>query len=257
MPRSKSKNLSVIILLSLLIFSGHPASAGFGISPPNITEKAIEPGVKIAKWITVLRSDSERREEVRITVFAPGFRDWLDFGQSSWQFEKGSTRRDLVLNIKVPKAAKEKNYKGYLHIKLVPDESQGSIALGAKITIDLSVKAKKKSKNIGRLYLQTQSKGELWYINPADNRKYPIQSAIDLKQLVSESALGVKHNIISGGRTEKLSGRLLIDTQDKGKLYYIDTTDHKAHFISLAGDGWKELAEFAIGIKDFDLDKIK
>jgi hypothetical protein len=63
--------------------------------------------------------------------------------------------------------------------------------LGAgKLPIDINFS----KKNAGKIFLQVESRGEAWYINPADNKRYFLSRPSDALAIMSELGLGISNN---------------------------------------------------------------
>jgi len=108
----------------------------------------------------------------------------------------------------------------------------------------------------GRILLQVQSRGEAWYIHPADQKKYYLGRPQDAFELMRKLGLGVKHEVIVNKNYSKLLGEILIDTEDNGKAYYINPLDKKSYYLGRPNDAFQIMKTLGMGITNINLDKI-
>ncbi len=111
----------------------------------------------------------------------------------------------------------------------------------------------------GRILLQVESKGEAWYVYPNDSKKYYLGRPSDAFNIMRKLGLGVKHSIITKNKIFplKLSGKILLDTEDKGKAYYINPTDRKAYYLGRPADAFQVMREKGLGIRNEEIFKVK
>lgn len=110
----------------------------------------------------------------------------------------------------------------------------------------------------GRILLQVQSRGEAWYINPADQKKYYLGRPADAFDLMRKLGLGVKHETMAGYKIfpANLLGKILIDVDDLGKAYYINPIDKKSYYLGRPADAFNLMRKFGLGITNENLNKI-
>jgi len=110
----------------------------------------------------------------------------------------------------------------------------------------------------GRILLQVQSHGEAWYVNPNDLKKYYLGRPTDAFNLMKQSSLGVTHQYISSYQIfpQAVVGKILLDTQDFGKAYYINPVDRKAYFLGRPDDAFNLMRRFSLGISNTNLSQI-
>jgi len=104
------------------------------------------------------------------------------------------------------------------------------------------VDAKLSAKMAGRLLLQVENKGYIWYVNPKNNKRYLVDNTTALSVFRS-LALGISEKnlaLIPTAKTtkvnalgQKLKGKLLIRTEKGGQISYIDMNGYR-HDISQA-----------------------
>jgi len=83
----------------------------------------------------------------------------------------------------------------------------------------------------GRLLLQVENKGEIWYVHPDDGLRYEV-TLLNALPLFRKFALGINtedlnkvpmlHQSISKDFGLKLKGKFLLDVENRGKIWYVD-----------------------------------
>ncbi len=110
----------------------------------------------------------------------------------------------------------------------------------------------------GRILLQTQSKGEAWYINPVNGSRYLFSRPEDLSKLINAFGLKIKaKDLLSwrGKAPSRLAGRFLID--EVGKIYYVHPLSLKPYGLGQAKDAFNITRGLGLKITNADLTKIK
>ena len=111
----------------------------------------------------------------------------------------------------------------------------------------------------GRILLQVQDKGQAWYVNPADGRRYYLGRPEDAFLLMRSLGLGVSNAdfVGFGGRAPaRLAGRILLQVQDKGQAYYVSPLDYRLHYLGRPSDAFSVMRSQGLGISNLDLEKI-
>lgn len=113
----------------------------------------------------------------------------------------------------------------------------------------------------GAILLQVESKGEAWYINPADQTRCYLGKQEDAYKIMRELGLGIKHDILTKylkkGFPKNLSGKILLDVESNGEAYYVYPKDNKGYYLGKQEDAYKIMREKGIGISNANLNKIK
>lgn len=115
------------------------------------------------------------------------------------------------------------------------------------------------SKLKGRILLQVESKGEAWYISPDNSNRYALGRPADAFKVMRELGLGISNKdfeLFKNKAPIKLSGKILIKTEDSGKAYYVNPVDLKLYFLGKPSDAFKVMRELGLGINNRDLEKI-
>lgn len=132
------------------------------------------------------------------------------------------------------------------------------LVLGAQLDLNLSKRLK------GRLLLQVQQKGAIWYVDTKEYKRYSVTwaNALPLFQKLSLGISNADLNKIPLVNTNKFSatgnrlkGKLLLQVEDKGRIWYVDTNGRRQEVT------WKNLRNLfeslALGITNANLDKIE
>jgi len=112
----------------------------------------------------------------------------------------------------------------------------------------------------GQLLLAVEDKGRIWYVNPDDSKRYEVTFANALP-LFEKLSLGISNkdlNQISETKSttlgNRLKGKLLLQVEDRGRIWYIDLKGMK-HEVT-----WDNLMDLftklSLGITNKDLNKI-
>jgi len=135
-----------IISFCMLLFFADTVLAGFGISPPYVTNHNLSRGSNFEKdiWLTRGNPVEDLRAEIEIDV--PGANDWISVDKgNSFILPKGEQKISITVSVSVPKNAEYKSYPGFIRITTYPVNSaegggQVAIILGARIDVSLDVK---------------------------------------------------------------------------------------------------------------------
>jgi hypothetical protein len=112
----------------------------------------------------------------------------------------------------------------------------------------------------GWFVLQSQDKGQLWYINPVDSEKYYFYNADSLFKIVKAVGLGISNknfNSLNKNKLTKLSGRILIKVEDSGKAFYVEPVTLKLISLGRPNKIFRILAGLSIGLNNQLIAKIK
>ncbi len=138
--------LFLVIGLFLTFAITNVVWAGFGISPPYVTNENLTQGSHYEKKIELGRGQAEEELRIEVTIGVPGANDWISIDKGdSFILAKGERRTAMTVLVDVPRDAEFGTYTGYIRIKTIPigpSPAGGgvSIILGAQIDVDLEVK---------------------------------------------------------------------------------------------------------------------
>ena len=144
--------------------------------------------------------------------------------------------------------------------ELTESEPQSTgLVLGAQVDLNLSKRLK------GKLLLQVEQKGAIWYVDTNNYQKYQVTWANALS-LFKKLALGISDadlaKIPTAGSGQvgdwsmknRLKGKLLLQVEQSGAIWYVDPDGYR-HSVT-----WNNLMDLfkklALGITDADLSKI-
>jgi hypothetical protein len=121
--------------------------------------------------------------------------------------------------------------------------------------VKLGLNAAFSKKNSGKIFLQVENKGQAWYINPKDLKRYYLGRPADAFAVMRKLGIGARHNIITAYKSypTALLGKILIDVDDKGKAYYINPADRKAYYLGRPSDAFDVMRKLGYGITNGNL----
>jgi len=112
----------------------------------------------------------------------------------------------------------------------------------------------------GRILLQVESHGEAWYVNPLSNERYYLGRPDDAFSLMRRFGLGVKTTelniFLANTAPIRLSGRILLQVEDKGQAYYVNPVNLKLYYLGRPSDAFNVMRELGLGITNHNLAQI-
>lgn len=132
----------------LFMLSEH-AYAGFGVTPPYVSNVSLTRNSVYEQTIYLVRSDPQTDLKATISFDIPGVNEWFTIDKGNeFLLPKGEQKVPMTVKVLVPDTAEYTQYKGNIRIKTgSPDDSvEGgavSISLGAQIDVDITVIDKK------------------------------------------------------------------------------------------------------------------
>lgn len=111
----------------------------------------------------------------------------------------------------------------------------------------------------GRILLQVQDRGQAWYVNPLDSKRYYLGRPEDAFIVMRSFALGVSNvdfEKISKQAPLGLAGRILLKVQDQGRAYYVEPRQLKLYYLGRPSDAFNIMRSLGLGITNSDLAKI-
>ncbi|MFA6194439.1 MAG: transglutaminase-like domain-containing protein [Patescibacteria group bacterium] len=113
----------------------------------------------------------------------------------------------------------------------------------------------------GRILLQVEAHGEAWYVNPVNGYRYYLGRPDDAFNVMRSLGLGITNadtaNFKVNGAPLRLSGRILLQVQDKGQAYYVNPLNRKLYYLGRPTDAFNVMRSFGLGITNADLIKIR
>jgi hypothetical protein len=111
----------------------------------------------------------------------------------------------------------------------------------------------------GKILLQVQDKGQAWYVNPANQKRYSLGSPSNAIMVMSQLAVGVTNatfDSYGGVAPSSLAGKFIIKPEDHGKLYYVVPTTRNIIYINGAAGAANIMNTYGVGITNANLTKI-
>lgn len=119
--------------------------AGFGVTPPYVTNVSLTRNSVYDQTIYLVRSDPTTDLKATISTDVPGINDWFTIKEGNeFILPSGVQKVPMTIHVVVPENAEFKQYKGNIRIKTGPSddkvtEGAVSISLGAQLDVDISV----------------------------------------------------------------------------------------------------------------------
>jgi len=112
------------------------------------------------------------------------------------------------------------------------------------------------SKLRGRILIQVEEKGEAWYVNPTNDKRYYLGRPADAFNVMRTLGLGISEqtytNFAAAG-AKSLAGQIVLRVQAKGEAYYIHPTTYKLHYLGRPADAFEVMRKFGLGISNANL----
>lgn len=207
----------------MLFVSAHPVYAGFGVTPPYVTNMSLTRNSIYEQTIYLVRSDPSTDLKATISIDVPGINEWFTINQGTeFLLPKGEQKVPMIVKVVVPENAEYKQYKGNIRIKTgAPDDKVSggavSISLGAQLDVDITVIDKKiKEFKVRKIGISDLNQGHKvgWLYFPG---KIRFEMLIENTGNVAIAPSDVVFRIY-----DKTGNVLLEETHKKGK---IDTVD--------------------------------
>ncbi len=135
----------LFFIVFLLFGYFNVASAGFGITPPYVSNSSLTRNSTYEQTIFLVRSDPTADLKATISIDVPGINEWFTIKEGNeFILPQGEQKVAMTVLLKVPDDADFKQYTGNIRIKTGPPDdivASGavSISLGAQIDVDISV----------------------------------------------------------------------------------------------------------------------
>jgi hypothetical protein len=176
----------------------------------------------------------------------------------NWPLVIGANSAEII-------AHSGEQYSAAVIVSVTRVKNTAADIIAAEKKLSTATDAKLAAKLTGRLLLQVENKGYIWYVNPADNKRYLISpdNALNIfKSLslgISEANLNLIPTKESGQKgnaalRNKLKGKLLLRVESRGQISYVDLDGYR-HDIAQSNlmDIFRTLS---LGIADANIHKI-
>jgi hypothetical protein len=112
----------------------------------------------------------------------------------------------------------------------------------------------------GRILLQVQERGEAWYVNPKDSKKYYMANGYWAYQIMRFLGVGITNKDLERIHTDKdfakkHSGKIFLQVEERGEAFYIDING-QAHYLKDGIAAYEIMRNLGLGITNNDLRKI-
>jgi hypothetical protein len=134
-----------------------------------------------------------------------------------------------------------------------------SLFFGGLLFWTTNVQATVPTNWLGRIFLQVESRGEAWYVNPLDAHRYFLGRPSDAFAIMRALGLGVSNKDFSawqGKAPLRLSGRIVLKVEDLGKAYYVNPKNLELLFLGSPTDAFAVMRQVGIGITNANLNLI-
>ena len=132
--------------------------------------------------------------------------------------------------------------------------------LSRERTLTTKINTALSSRLSGRILLQVEEKGEAWYLNPLNNLRYYLGRPADAFNLMRALGLGATTQDISSflknTAPKRLSGRILLQVEDKGQAYYVNPLTLKLHYLGRPDDAFNLMRTLGLGISNSNVRQI-
>ena len=122
----------------------------------------------------------------------------------------------------------------------------------------------------GHILLPVTGAGELWYVNPKDNKRYLLANAEVAFSLLSAWAVTVTDKDIAGlpgaseqspstakrAAAQKRAGTLVMSAMDRSKVWFISPKDLRRYYFDGSESSWRFFHYVATGVSADDLARI-
>ncbi len=225
---------SVILSVAVLFMFVHTTYAGFGVTPPYVSNVSLTRNSVYEQTIYLVRSDPNTDLKATISVDVPGVNEWITINEgSTFLLPSGSQKVPMTVKVQVPDDAEFKEYKGNIRIKTGPADDQVaggavSISLGAQLDVDLTVIDKKikdfKVRKIGVSDLNAGHKFGWLYFPGKIRFEMLIENIGNVKIAPSDVVFRIY---------DRTGNVLLEETHKKGKIETVDPFMTKTVFAEL------------------------
>ena len=115
-------------------------------------------------------------------------------------------------------------------------------------------------KHLGKIFLQIESHGEAYYVNPKDSKRYYMANGNEAYRIMRYLGVGITNKDLDRVMTDKIfakkhSGKIFLQVEAHGEAYYIDF-DGEEHYLKDGSAAYNIMRDLGLGITNNDLNKI-
>lgn len=112
----------------------------------------------------------------------------------------------------------------------------------------------------GKILLQVESKGEAWYVNPKDGKRYYMANGDQAFQIMKTLGVGMSNKDVDKMKTDanfrkKFIGKILLQVESKGEAYYI-SSDGRYNYLKDGASAYQVMRKLGLGISNANLNKL-
>jgi hypothetical protein len=210
---------SSLIIVAMFFLTSQQAFAGFGVTPPYVSNVSLTRNSIYEQTIYLVRSDPTTDLKATVSIDVPGVNGWFAINEGNeFMLPKGVQKVPMTVKVTVPDNAEYKQFKGNIRIKTsAPDDQLASgavsISLGAQIDVDITVIDKKiRDFKVRKIGISDLNEGHkvAWLYFPG---KIKFEMLIENTGNVAVSPTDVMFRIY-----DKSGNVLLEETHKKGKI---------------------------------------
>ncbi len=140
---------SFVFGVAMFFMLAQQTFAGFGVTPPYVTNVSLTRNSVYEQTIYLVRSDPTTDLKATISIDVPGVNEWFSINEGTeFLLPRGVQKVPMTVKVAVPEDADYKQYTGNIRIKTgAPDDKVAagavSISLGAQLDVDITVIDKK------------------------------------------------------------------------------------------------------------------
>jgi hypothetical protein len=111
----------------------------------------------------------------------------------------------------------------------------------------------------GKILVSVEEKGEAWYVNPSDQKRYYLGRPNDAFVLMKQLATGINnqtHAKLTQVVPTKLLGKIVINVENKGAAYYLNPGDSKMYSLGRPAEAFAVMRKLGTGISIANLSNI-
>lgn len=125
-----------------------------------------------------------------------------------------------------------------------------------------SLKAETLSNRLkGKILLQTESKGEAWYVSPKTAERYYMANGDEAYNVMRTLGVGITNKDLDKIKASKVlakksSGKIFLQVESRGEAYYVDFNG-TLHYLKDGSEAYNVMRTLGLGITNNDLEKVK
>jgi hypothetical protein len=115
-------------------------------------------------------------------------------------------------------------------------------------------------KQVGKILLQIESRGEAWYVNPKDGTMHYMADGNKAYDVMRSLGVGITNKNLERIQINKIfakknAGKIFLQVESKGEAYYIDFNG-VAHYLKDGAAAYDIMRSLGLGITNENLNKI-